>query len=98
MFNRDLLVDVLRRSAYQDFGNEVFPLADRARSNVQVHLFDGYWEDIGTIRAFYEANLQLASDSPPFDLVSPEAPIYSRARFLAAFASLRSQCARQPDR
>ena len=81
VFNRDLLVDVLRQSAHQDFGKEVFPSLIEPR-NVQVHLFDGYWEDIGTIRAFYEANLQLASDDPPFDLVSPEAPIYSRARFL----------------
>src|SRR6185295_5721000 len=49
---------------------------------VQVHLFDGYWEDIGTIRSFYEANLALAGANPPFELVSAQAPIYSRARFL----------------
>jgi glucose-1-phosphate adenylyltransferase len=45
-------------------------------------LFDGYWEDIGTIRAFYEANLSLASPQAPFDLASPAAPVYSRARYL----------------
>jgi glucose-1-phosphate adenylyltransferase len=49
---------------------------------VQVHLFDGYWEDIGTIKAFYEANLSLAGTSPPFDFNSAESPIYSRPRFL----------------
>jgi glucose-1-phosphate adenylyltransferase len=49
---------------------------------VMVHLFDGYWEDIGTIKAFYEANLSLASSTPPFDFNSPTAPIYSRPRFL----------------
>ena len=81
LFNRDLLVDVLRQSAFQDFGKEVFPSLIEPH-NVQMHLFDGYWEDIGTIRAFYDANLELASDHPPFDLVSPEAPIYTRARFL----------------
>ena len=49
---------------------------------MQVHLFDGYWEDIGTIRAFYEASLSLAGKSPPFELRNPESPIYSRPRFL----------------
>lgn len=81
VFNRDLLVDVLKQNAYQDFGKEVFPCLIEPR-NVQVHLFDGYWEDIGTIQAFYQANLALASDQPPFEMVSPEFPIYSRARFL----------------
>jgi glucose-1-phosphate adenylyltransferase len=81
IFNRDLLFEVLDKTSYQDFGKEVFPAAIRSR-RVQVHLFDDYWEDIGTIRAFYEANLQLARDNPPFDLVSPAAPVYSRPRFL----------------
>ena len=81
VFNRDLMVDVLKSTTHQDFGKEIFPTLIEPK-NVQVHLFDGYWEDIGTIRAYYEANLQLATDRPPFDLVSPEAPLYSRARFL----------------
>ncbi|NQT18921.1 MAG: glucose-1-phosphate adenylyltransferase, partial [Planctomycetes bacterium] len=42
----------------------------------------GYWEDIGTIKSFFEANLSLASTDPPFELAAEEAPIYSRARFL----------------
>ncbi|MCL4107085.1 UNVERIFIED_CONTAM: hypothetical protein GTU68_039077 [Idotea baltica] len=81
LFNRDVLVDLLKGSDYEDFGKEVFPMAIRARK-VQCHLFDGYWEDIGTIRAFYDANLALAKESPPFDLTDDESPIYSRARFL----------------
>jgi glucose-1-phosphate adenylyltransferase len=81
IFNRDLLFDVLEKTDYQDFGKEVFPAAIRSR-HVQVHLFDGFWEDIGTIRAFYDANLSLTWPNPPFDFVSPEAPVYSRARFL----------------
>jgi glucose-1-phosphate adenylyltransferase len=81
IFNRDLLVDALEKTDYLDFGKEVFPASVRAK-RVMVHLFDGYWEDIGTIRAFYEANLSLASSSPPFDFNSPSAPIYSRPRFL----------------
>ncbi len=81
LFNRDTLVDVLTKTNYQDFGKEVFPASIRSR-HVQSYLFDGYWEDIGTIRAFYEANLLLAGASPPFRLTSPEAQIYTRARFL----------------
>lgn len=81
IFNRQLLFDVLLKTDYEDFGKEVFPAAIRSRK-VQVHLFDDYWEDIGTIRAFYEANLSLAKPNPPFDLVSPDAPVYTRARFL----------------
>ncbi|MCY2967905.1 MAG: sugar phosphate nucleotidyltransferase, partial [Planctomycetota bacterium] len=81
LFNRDTLVETLTKTEYQDFGKEVFPAALRSR-HVQLHMFDGYWEDIGTIRAFYDANLQLASTNPPFQLISPSAPIYSRLRFL----------------
>lgn len=81
IFNRDLLFDVLEKTDYEDFGKEVFPAAVRSKK-VQVHLFDDYWEDIGTIKAFYNANLSLANPNPPFDLVSPNAPVYSRARFL----------------
>ncbi len=81
IFNRQLLFDVLTKTQYEDFGKEVFPAAVRTR-NVQVHLFDDYWEDIGTIKAFYEANLALAKPNPPFDLIQAENPIYSRARFL----------------
>lgn len=81
IFNRDFLVDVLRKTPYHDFGREVFPAAFRAR-HVQAHLFDGYWEDIGTIKAFFDANLSLAQPRPPFDFQVPNAPIYSRARFL----------------
>jgi len=81
IFNRKLLFDVLSKTTYEDFGKEVFPAAIRTRK-VQVHLFDDYWEDIGTIKAFYEANLSLAKPNPPFDLVCPDAPVYSQARFL----------------
>ncbi len=81
LFNRDFLVDVLTKTTYEDFGKEVFPAAFRTR-HVQAHLFDDYWEDIGTIKAFYDANLSLAGPRPPFDFYAPAAPIYSRARFL----------------
>jgi len=81
LFNRDALVDVLTKTDYQDFGKEVFPASFRT-GHVQMHLFDGYWEDIGTIRAFYESNLSLAGTEPAFELNAPEAPIHTRARSL----------------
>ena len=82
LFNRETLVKLLSETDYRDFGREIFPAAARSH-RVQVWLFDGYWEDIGTIRSFYEANLQLAAADRPFDVASAVAPIYTRARFLA---------------
>jgi glucose-1-phosphate adenylyltransferase len=81
LFNRKTLINALEKTAYRDFGKEVFPASMRTH-RVQLHLFDGYWEDIGTIKAFYEANLQLACAQPPFDLSVAGAPIYTRPRFL----------------
>jgi glucose-1-phosphate adenylyltransferase len=81
IFNRDVMVDLLTNTNYEDFGKEVFPAAIE-NHQVQLHLFDGYWEDIGTIRAFYECNLSLAKKSPPFDFSDSHAPVYTRARFL----------------
>ena len=81
LFNRDTLVRLLEKTPYQDLGKEIFPTAIRSR-HVQLHLYDGYWEDIGTIRSFYEANLSLAKPDGPFSLFSPASPIYSKPRFL----------------
>lgn len=81
LFDRDCLVELLRSTDHEDFGKEVFPSCIDDKS-VQVYLFDGYWEDIGTIRAFYESNLALVDKNPPFKFNDPEAPVYTRARFL----------------
>jgi glucose-1-phosphate adenylyltransferase len=64
-----------------DFGREVIPAAIE-NCNVQAHVFADYWEDIGTIRAFYDANLDLASPLPKFNFFNTEAPIYTRSRHL----------------
>ena len=64
-----------------DFGKDVIPAAIKS-SHVQAHMFDGYWEDIGTIGAFYRANLDLTSKIPKFNLFDAEAPVYTRARYL----------------
>jgi len=81
VFNRDVLIDLLTKSDYQDFGKEVFPMSIRTH-NVQAHLFDGYWEDIGTIRSFYDANMDLTRPNSPFHLEDQDAPIFTHARFL----------------
>ena len=81
LFNKDTLVELLSKSDYQDFGKEVFPMSIRTH-NVHVHLFDGYWEDIGTIRSFYEANLDLTLPNAPFKMEDQRAPIYTHARSL----------------
>lgn len=49
-----------------DFGSEVIPGARELGKNIQAYLYDGYWEDIGTIKAFYDANLALADEKPKF--------------------------------
>jgi glucose-1-phosphate adenylyltransferase len=81
LFHRETLVAALEKTNYQDFGKEVFPASIRTR-RVQMHAFDGYWEDIGTIRSFYDENLRLAQPNPPFQLAPATAPIYTRTRSL----------------
>jgi glucose-1-phosphate adenylyltransferase len=84
MFNRQTLFQLLNHSPRStDFGKEVFPNSIRTH-RVYAHLFDGYWEDLGTIKAYHEANLALAGDNPPFDFHSQEGIIYTRMRFLPA--------------
>ena len=67
--------------ARYDFGGEIIPSAIQ-KLNVQAHLFQDYWEDIGTIRSFYEANLDLSTPLPKFDFFNTSAPIYTRSRYL----------------
>jgi glucose-1-phosphate adenylyltransferase len=84
VFKRQAMLDLLTaRPPATDFGKEVFPRSIRSH-HVQAHVFDGYWEDLGTVKAYHEANLALAGDNPPFDFHSPEGVIYTRMRFLPA--------------
>ena len=82
VFNYPRLVELLEKDrSWIDFGREIIPAAIK-ELNVQAHFFNDYWEDIGTIRAFYEANLDLASPLPKFNFFDTEAPIYTRSRYL----------------
>lgn len=82
VFKYDRLEQLLSEDqSWMDFGKEVIPAAIRA-GHVQAFMFDGYWEDIGTIGAFYRANLDLTSKIPKFNLFDSEAPVFTRARYL----------------
>ncbi|HUN66704.1 MAG TPA: glucose-1-phosphate adenylyltransferase [Bacteroidota bacterium] len=83
VFRREVLIDLLKRYPEQnDFGKHIIPSAIRTH-HVQSYLFQGYWEDIGTIDSFYRANLALVKQPKPnFSFFDSEFPIYTRARFL----------------
>ena len=81
LFNRATLGHLLASGAATDFGHEIFPQAI-ANHRVQTHLFDGYWEDIGTVGAFHRANIELTSDHPPFDFTYGDHPVFTRPRYL----------------
>ena len=81
LFRADVLREVLDESDAEDFGRQIIPAAIEKR-RVYAFPFDGYWADIGTMRAFYDANLDLTSPTPSFDFFDPLHPIYTRRRFL----------------
>jgi glucose-1-phosphate adenylyltransferase len=83
VFKKDVLLHLLKESQERtDFGKEIIPASSKDY-NVQAYLFDGYWEDIGTIESFYEANLALTRQPhPPFSFYDEKAPIYTRSRYL----------------
>ena len=83
VFNKEVLKRLLKESVEKtDFGKEIIPEASK-EYNVQAYLFDDYWEDIGTIEAFYNANLALTQQpKPQFSFYHENAPIYTRPRYL----------------
>jgi glucose-1-phosphate adenylyltransferase len=83
VFKKDVLIKLLKEASERtDFGKEIIPDA-ASDYNVQAYLFNDYWEDIGTIEAFYNANLALTQQPrPPFSFYDEQAPIYTRARYL----------------
>jgi glucose-1-phosphate adenylyltransferase len=82
VFKYDRLEQLLADDpAAVDFGKEIIPSAIKT-GNVQAYMFDGYWEDIGTITAFYRANLDMTAKIPKFNMFDAEAPVFTRARYL----------------
>jgi glucose-1-phosphate adenylyltransferase len=93
VFSKEAMIQLLESDESQtDFGKDILPKAISNGCNVQAYLFDGYWEDIGTVRSFYEANLALTDQpNPPFSFYEEDAPIYTRPRFLPPSKILNSQ-------
>lgn len=89
VFNRAVLAEALDNTM-TDFGKEIIP-GLLGKKKLVAHIFEGYWEDIGTVRAFFEANLALAQPLPPFNFFEPSAPIYTQDRYLPA--SKLNKCA-----
>lgn len=81
LFKTSVLQQLLGRMEVDDFGGEVIPQAIHT-NKVVGYSFDDYWEDVGTIRSFYEANLKLTNPDPPFNFHDVHHPIYTHARFL----------------
>jgi glucose-1-phosphate adenylyltransferase len=82
VFKYDRLEQILDEDhSWLDFGREVIPAMIQT-GNVQGYMFDDYWEDIGTIDAFYQANLEMTAPIPKFNFFDADAPIYTRARYL----------------
>jgi glucose-1-phosphate adenylyltransferase len=86
LFNIETLVDILTLKTggnkFDDFGYDIIPHCVENAPRVFGYEFDGYWRDIGTIRSFYEANIDLTSQKPQFDIYDPDQRIYTHARFL----------------
>jgi glucose-1-phosphate adenylyltransferase len=81
IFNRELLVDLMKDQGTKDFGKEIIPQAIKTHK-VLSFPYEGYWTDIGNIDSFYEANLGLTDDIPKFNLFNNSKPVYTRARLL----------------
>lgn len=81
VFHLSVLTELLSENKGDDFGRDIIPAAIDSR-RVVGYVYDGFWEDIGTIRRFYEVNLRMASPTPPFDFFSGSRPLYTHPRFL----------------
>lgn len=81
VFNKDVLVDCLSDESMVDFGKNVIPSSIEPR-RVYAHFFDGYWRDVGTVKSFFQANLELTQIAPEFDFYEESFPVYTHPRFL----------------
>ena len=96
LFNRSLLVDLLKSSTATDFGHELLPQTISGH-RVQAHLFDGYWEDIGTVGAFHQANIELTERSPGVRFRLGGRPDLHAASLPGVLANRRCDGEEQPD-
>lgn len=87
IFKTSVLQDFLDNPMMNDFGHNIVPSAVETRK-VFGYVFNDFWEDIGTIRAFYDMNISITQPDPPFVFFDQTAPIYTRLRFLPAASML----------
>jgi glucose-1-phosphate adenylyltransferase len=83
IFRREVLVEAVSNPSLVDFGRHVIPHAV-PRQRVQAYIYRGYWEDVGTIRSYFQANLALCNPIPPFDFYDTAHPVFTQPRFLPA--------------
>ncbi len=91
VFSRDVLLEILEQPGV-DFGKEIIPKALGDASACNSYIFRGYWADVGTIEAFYDANIQLTQRGAPFNFFHPRWPIYTHPRFLPATRAYACRC------
>lgn len=82
VFKTKVLCKMLEEQENVDFGKHLLPKAIDRNLKLAGHVFPDFWEDIGTIKAFYEVNLALADQQPPFTFYTPDFPVHTRTRFL----------------
>jgi glucose-1-phosphate adenylyltransferase len=90
LFNWDVLNELLKNTDHDDFGKGIIPFAI-TQKNVYGYFFDGYWEDIGTIRKYFKAHMNLTEPLPKFNFYDEETPIFTHARFLPSAKILSSE-------
>jgi len=84
IFSKEIIKSLFKENpAAIDFGKEIIPIALKEGKKIAGYQYQGYWEDIGTIRSYFESNLALADDLPSFDLFNSQSIIYTRPRMLA---------------
>ncbi len=83
IFKKEILFELLNESDKEDFGGEIIP-DSLDKKKLAAYFFDGYWEDIGTMRAFFEAHFELTQPVPRFNFYDEEFPFYTNPRFLPA--------------
>ena len=83
IFKKDVLFKLLETSDHQDFGKEIVP-SSLSKLKVSAYFFDGYWEDIGTMRSFFDAHMRMTHPVPEFNFYDENYPFYTRPRYLPA--------------
>jgi len=81
VFKKEVLFDLLNSNNYEDFGKQIIPDSIKEK-NVYSYFYDGYWEDIGTIKVFFDAHMDLTNPVPMFNFYDEQYPFYTRPRYL----------------